>query len=211
MPVFKSGYEKAPSWCEMEFFFIYRLAARTAMSFFTRAKKEKIFVCEGKCQIHTGTLKRPAKSGEAVDIREHSGSKIELAARKPAIVIRIGGRWGEEAGHFGFFQIENNEQPKNEGDPVEYPHRTVFDNHYHDCDQYWIVYRGKAIAVSEGKLYTISAGDCLVTGQGHHHDLPEVIDPISGIYFETTLLGSKRTGHLWDHKNGRANPANGKT
>jgi mannose-6-phosphate isomerase-like protein (cupin superfamily) len=46
----------------------------------------------------------------------------------------------------------------------------------------------------------------VITGAGDHHDLPEISTPIRAVYFETTLVGEKRTGHLWEHTHGKATP-----
>ena len=62
---------------------------------------------------------------------------------------------------------------------------------------------GQARAVSEGKTYEMKPGDCLATGMGHHHDMPLVHEPVQGVYFETTLEGQKRRGHLWDQFSAR--------
>jgi mannose-6-phosphate isomerase-like protein (cupin superfamily) len=93
---------------------------------------------------------------------------------------------------------------------VDYPKTTHFDSHYHDCDEYWILFQGRGIAVSEGKMYEVREGDCVATGMGHHHDLPRVIEPMKAVYFETTLEGQKRRGHLWNHTHGPAEPKRGR-
>jgi mannose-6-phosphate isomerase-like protein (cupin superfamily) len=62
------------------------------------------------------------------------------------------------------------------------------------------------VVVSEGKAYEVAPGDCLATGMGHHHDFPRVHEPVKGVYFETTLEGLKRRGHLWNHTHGPAQP-----
>jgi mannose-6-phosphate isomerase-like protein (cupin superfamily) len=49
-------------------------------------------------------------------------------------------------------------------------------------------------------------GDCLAIGMGHHHDFPLVTLPVRAVYFETTLEGEKRRGHLWEHTHGPAVP-----
>jgi hypothetical protein len=41
---------------------------------------------------------------------------------------------------------------------------------------------------------------------GHHHDFPQVREPVWAVYFETTLRGAKRRGHLWEHTHGPARP-----
>jgi mannose-6-phosphate isomerase-like protein (cupin superfamily) len=89
---------------------------------------------------------------------------------------------------------------------VSYRKETNFDSHYHDCDEYWIFFKGRGVAVSEGKHYEVAAGDCVATGMGHHHDFPLVYEPLEAVFFETTLEGQKRRGHLWEHTHGLAQP-----
>lgn len=74
------------------------------------------------------------------------------------------------------------------------------------CDEYWIVLEGTGVAVSEGKHYAVGPGDCLATGMGHHHDFPTASAPVHAVYFETTLGGERRRGHLWNHTHGPAQP-----
>jgi mannose-6-phosphate isomerase-like protein (cupin superfamily) len=93
---------------------------------------------------------------------------------------------------------------RDKGDPVDYPKTNGMDSHYHDCDEYWIIYKGKGQAVSEGKLYEVGPGDCIATGRGHHHDFPIDHEPVRAVYLETDLEGKKRKGHLWEYKHGPA-------
>jgi len=41
---------------------------------------------------------------------------------------------------------------------------------------------------------------------GHHHDFPLVATPVRAVFFETTLGGARRRGHLWNHTHGPAHP-----
>jgi len=116
------------------------------------------------------------------------------------------GRWGDETGGAGIFTVSKADNPSDRGDPIDYPKETNFDNHYHDCDEYWILFEGRGVAVSEGKRYEVGPGDCIVTGMGHHHDFPQVFEPVKAVYFETTIEGKKRRGHLWNHTHGPAEP-----
>jgi mannose-6-phosphate isomerase-like protein (cupin superfamily) len=63
---------------------------------------------------------------------------------------------------------------------------------------------------SEGKRYEVRPGDCVATGMGHHHDFAEVLEPVQGVYLETTLEGQQRRGHLWEHTHGPAHPHPGR-
>ena len=60
--------------------------------------------------------------------------------------------------------------------------------------------------MSEGVTYDVGPGDCIATGMGFHHDFPRVREPVKAVYFETTMEGQKRRGHLWNHTHGTAEP-----
>src|SRR5690606_21474727 len=123
-----------------------------------------------------------------------------------ATLVRMCGRWGDMTGGSGIFGVTNSNNPSDGGDPVDYPKATNFDRHFHDCDEYWVILKGSGIAVSEGKSYKVGPGDCVATGMGHHHDFPQAFEPIKAVFFETTLRGQKRLGHLWEHTHGPAEP-----
>lgn len=206
MPVFKSGRGLAPAWCEMEYFEIVKLSKGTSYSFERIGKKEKLFVGKGRCRIVFAGQIMTANEGDVFELNTSREEFQVLEAFADTTLIHLAGRWGEETGGYGVFTLDNSDHPQNLGDVVDYPRTTNFDNHYHDCDEYWIIFAGKGLAVSEGQLYEIGAGDCLATGMGHHHDFPRVLETIRGVYFETTLEGQKRLGHLWNYTHGPAQP-----
>jgi mannose-6-phosphate isomerase-like protein (cupin superfamily) len=147
-----------------------------------------------------------AESGSQFDLAQPAGGFALTAGAEPVTTIRMCGRWGDETGGSGLFSVEERDHPTDGGDPVAYPKSTSFDSHFHDCDEYWIFFDGSGVAVSEGRTYKVKAGDCVATGMGHHHDFPQVSQPVRGVYFETTLEGAKRRGHLWEHTHGPAEP-----
>lgn len=71
-----------------------------------------------------------------------------------------------------------------------------FDNHFHDCDEYWLIYKGRAVVVSEGKEYEVGPGDVVYTKAGDHHDVIEVSEDLEAFYLEDRLVGAGRVGHL---------------
>ncbi len=206
MPVFKSGRGLAPAWCEMQYFEIVKLSHGTSHSFERIGKKEKLFVGEGRCRLVVAGQTMTANEGDVFELNTSREEIQVLETFADTTLIHLAGRWGEETGGCGVFTLDNSNHPQNLGDVVDYPRTTNFDNHYHDCDEYWIIFAGKGLAVSEGQFYEIGAGDCLATGMGHHHDFPRVFETIRGVYFETTLEGQKRLGHLWNHTHGPAQP-----
>ncbi len=83
-----------------------------------------------------------------------------------------------------------------------------FDCHFHDADEYWIVYSGKARVLSEGVEYVIGPGDVLCTRMGDEHDILEIIEsPLRTFWFEDELKGQCRPGHLHLRENAPAPPA----
>jgi mannose-6-phosphate isomerase-like protein (cupin superfamily) len=208
MPVFKSGKGLAPAWCELEYFDIVTLNPGQTHRFERMGPKEKLIVGAGKCRISSDGQTREIEKGANIDLQAPNGVFNVLEVMEPTTLIRMSGRWGEECGGSGLFPVWNSTDGStdNWGGPVTYPKTTKFDNHYHDCDEYWIVYQGRGTAMSEGKSYKVGPGDCIVTGMGHHHDFPLVDEPVLAVFFETTMQGRKRGGHLWEHKNGPAEP-----
>lgn len=71
-----------------------------------------------------------------------------------------------------------------------------FDRHFHDCNEYWLITRGKAKVFSEGQPYYVRAGDILCTRAGDEHDILEIYEPLEGFYFEDATPPGGRTGHL---------------
>ncbi|MDP6380251.1 MAG: hypothetical protein QF662_02800 [Phycisphaerae bacterium] len=206
MPAFKSGKGLAPDWCELECFDIVELPKGASHTFERVGRVEKIIVGKGSCRI--------AFAGQAVDVEE--GANLDLCtpdglfeiieALSDCTLIRMAGRWGAETGGSGIFTADNADERGDGGDPVAYPKTTNFDNHFHDCDEYWIIFEGRGVVVSEGRTFDVGPGDCVATGMGHHHDFPIVHEPVKAVFFETTMEGQGRPAHLWEHTHGPAEP-----
>ncbi len=211
MPVFKSGKGLAPEWCEMEYFDIVDLSAGEGYIFDRIGHKEKIIVGKGMCTVRCNNEEFEARQGTNLDIGDDGGNFEVSCVTEDTTLIRMCGRWKDEVGGSGLFWVVNMEDPKDGGDLVEYPKVTGFDSHYHDCDEYWIIYEGSGVAVSEDKSYSVKKGDCIATGMGFHHDLPQVFEPLKAVFFETTMEGKKRLGHLWNHTHGPALPRRERT
>ena len=71
-----------------------------------------------------------------------------------------------------------------------------FDCHYHDCHEYWLIYKGKAKVVTEGKAFYIKSGDIVCTRAGDEHDMIEIYKDIEAFYFEDATPEGGRIGHL---------------
>jgi len=72
-----------------------------------------------------------------------------------------------------------------------------FDDHFHDADEYWLIFEGRALVRSEGVEYEVGPGDVVCTKMGDNHDVVRVLEaPLKGFYIEDELRGRKRPGHL---------------
>ena len=209
MPLLRDGMTTAPAWCELKDFAIVSLAAGEGCEFPRSAAKERLIVASGSCRITFGGEEVAANAGDKYELPDAEAHFAITATEEPTTVVRLCGTWGAETGGWGLFSVEESDAPE-WGDPTAYPKRTRIDNHYHDCDEYWIVLAGQGTAVSEGQRYAMSPGDCLATGMGHHHDFPLVTEPVRAVFFETTLEGERRRGHLWNHAHGPAQPQPGR-
>lgn len=141
-----------------------------------------------------------------LDLPEGADEYSLTPVRAGAQAVLLMGNWGDELGGCGLFTARNEEKPQDRGDPVDYEKRTSIDSHYHDCDEYWIGLEGWGEAVVGGSRIRFGAGECVPIRTGHRHDLPNAPEGIRALFFETTLTGKKRVGHLWEHTHGPAAP-----
>jgi mannose-6-phosphate isomerase-like protein (cupin superfamily) len=71
-----------------------------------------------------------------------------------------------------------------------------FDCHYHDCHEYWLVFRGKAKVMTEGQIAYVKPGDIVCTRAGDEHDILEVYEELEAFWFEDATPPGGREGHL---------------
>lgn len=206
MPVFRGGPGQVPAWCELHAFDIVRLVPGQTHRYDRLAPKEKLLVGRGACTVRIGTEEREGREQDQFDLPTPDGAFVIVEVLEPATLIRLCGAWGDDLGGAGLFGVRRSDAPHDRGDRVAYPKETDFDAHYHDCDEYWVLFEGRGTAVSEGKHHEVGPGDCVATGMGHHHDFPLVVEPVRAVFFETTMEGRKRRGHLWEHTHGPAEP-----
>jgi mannose-6-phosphate isomerase-like protein (cupin superfamily) len=206
MPRFRGEPGSPPPWCEVESFELIRLLPHESRHIDLLSRKELLFAVTGTCSVMLGGELRDLPNGGHLELGPAERGYDLLQTLEQSTIVRICGRWEGEIGASGVFDLKNDSAHRNDGDPTPYPRSTTFDNHYHDCNEYWIITEGRCVAVSENRMYVLAAGDCLATGMGHHHDIPVVIEPIRGVYFEGCPGGERRSGHLWAHRDGPAFP-----
>ena len=206
MPIVRSESERMPAWCQMRHYDIVRLEPGQHREYQRSGVMEKLIVGQGSGTLRVGDDAVAVEAGANIDIGLGDAPFAVLSVEQPMVLVRMCGEWGNECGGSGLFRGEHSDAPQDKGDAVDYEKCTNFDSHYHDCDEYWILYEGRATVVTEGRLYDVEVGDCVATGMGFHHDMARVYEPVRAVFFETTLEGQKRRGHLWDHTHGMAQP-----
>jgi quercetin dioxygenase-like cupin family protein len=72
----------------------------------------------------------------------------------------------------------------------------ITEDHFHDCDEWVFMVKGKCLMISEGKNYILEKGDVLVTRMGDTHELVKIFEDTAYFWCETALRGKKRKGHL---------------
>lgn len=204
MTVFRSE-DTPPAWCELRQFEIIPLARDEAVSRTPSARTERLIGTLGTVQLRRGRRSLLIKEGQFVDIDPADGEWTAEGHADAAQFVRLCGAWGEELAGCGIFRVRPGSGPER-GDAVFYPKNTTIDRHYHDCDEYWIVLEGTGQVVVDDRHSRVAPGDCLAIGMGHPHDFPWVVDDVKAVFFETTLQGRKRTGHLWTRTHGPAQP-----
>jgi hypothetical protein len=71
------------------------------------------------------------------------------------------------------------------------------DRHHHDCDEYWLVFRGHARVMSEGVEYLVGPGDIVCTQAGQEHDVLAVAEDLEAFFWEDALPSGGQRGHLY--------------
>jgi mannose-6-phosphate isomerase-like protein (cupin superfamily) len=68
--------------------------------------------------------------------------------------------------------------------------------HFHDCNEFWIIIQGKAIAICENFTHELGPGDMLITKAGDEHSLA-VIEGMVAVYFHGVMPPDGRLGYLY--------------
>jgi mannose-6-phosphate isomerase-like protein (cupin superfamily) len=71
-----------------------------------------------------------------------------------------------------------------------------FDRHYHDCDEYWLFFKGTGVVLVGDEMHPVEAGDIVCTRAGVEHDVLGVVDTLQAFWFESATPAGGRIGHL---------------
>ena len=209
MTIFRTE-QSAPAWCELEKFEIFSLVTGERVQRAPATRTERLIGTAGTTQFRQSDRSLLLKEAQFVDIDVSAGPWTMTGTTDPAGFVRLCGHWGADIAGCGVFRVRPTSEPETKGDPVTYRKNTAIDRHYHDCDEYWVILDGTGEVVVDDRHANVVPGDCLCIGMGHHHDFPFTDNEVKAVFFETTLEGRKRTGHLWTHTHGAAEPIPGR-
>ena len=196
MTVFRSG-EAPPHWCELTAFYIHDLGIDETVACSPETGRERLLVTNGTCQIQVRRW-LPSAQGSAVPgcSRGYSLRGRRKVRRRPGgsadrpLEERAGRLWRVPRPKQS--RLDQQGRP---GLPIRNRPRstrtTTIATSTGSCS------KAPAKPSSARSHFPMRRGDCLAIGMGHHHDFPNAAEPIKAVYFETTLEGEKRVGHLW--------------
>ena len=71
-----------------------------------------------------------------------------------------------------------------------------FDRHFHDCDEYWLLFQGRARVIVGASTYEVGPGDIVCTPTGTVHDIMGAYETLEGFWFEGATPEGGQIGHL---------------
>lgn len=205
--VYNYRYQDMPAWCDLRKYVRIDMTSEEVKVIREREyQKTAVFCISGTITIEDGGETVKLALGQTHELRSPEARITVLPyyfVEKASFMLMCG-NW--KSASFNMFRAEIFEHPRNAGTPCDYYRNCSFDNHYHDFDEYWILYEGHGVAYTEDKPYEVGPGDCVVTGMGWHHDFPIAHDRVAAVTVETQGEGLNRPDHLWEQVHGKAVP-----
>lgn len=141
--------------------------------------RERLVVLHGEVTVESELGRFTLKRRDFVEVPQ-TGMKVTNAGNSSAELARIAGRWK---------QVIRNEICLFRPDrPCDY--------HYHDSDEYWMVFRGHFTLNYDDKEYELRPGLMLAAGMGFEHGSVAPEEHFEAVVMATQLEGEKRDGHL---------------
>jgi mannose-6-phosphate isomerase-like protein (cupin superfamily) len=141
--------------------------------------RERLVVLDGEvsveCELGRFTLKRR----DFVEVPQR-GATVTNVGTSTAELARVAGHWS---------RIIRNEICLFRPDrPCDY--------HYHDGDEYWMVFRGHFTLNYDGQEYALRPGLMLAAGMGYEHGSVNPEEHFEAVVMAMQLEGQGRDGHL---------------
>jgi mannose-6-phosphate isomerase-like protein (cupin superfamily) len=141
--------------------------------------RERVIVLHGEVSVESELGRFTLKRRDFVEIPQ-SGARVTNIGTSSAELARIAGHWT---------QVIRNEICLFRPDkPCDY--------HFHDGDEYWMVFRGHFTLNYDGKKYDMRPGLMMAAGMGFEHGSVNPEEHFEAVVMAMGLEGQKRDGHL---------------
>lgn len=151
--------------------------------------KDRIIVLSGEVQVTSEHGRFTLNRRDYYDIPA-SGAKLVNSGESMAELARIQGHWEHTVRQeICMFDADN-----------------PCDIHYHDGDEYWMVFRGHFNIDYNGLKVPTRSGELLVFGKGYEHGIEELDEAMQAVVMAMPLEDRKRDGHLNREVHGDPSP-----
>jgi mannose-6-phosphate isomerase-like protein (cupin superfamily) len=141
--------------------------------------KDRIIVLSGEVQVTSEHGRFTLNRRDYYDIPA-GGAKLVNAGESMAELARIQGHWDHTVRQeICMFDAAN-----------------PCDVHYHDGDEFWIVFRGHFNIDYAGLKVPTRPGELLAFGKGYEHGIEELDEAMQAVVMAMPLEDRKRDGHL---------------
>lgn len=145
--------------------------------------QDRITVVSGQVQVETEDGRVTLNKRDYFDIPP-TGATVTNSGQSMVELVRIMGHWDHT--------VRNEICMFRPGNPCDY--------HYHDGDEYWLVFRGNFTLDYNGMRIPVGPGDLLAAGKGIPHGALQPEQVMNAIVMAMPLEDAKRDGHL-NHQN----------
>lgn len=151
--------------------------------------KDRIVVISGVVQIETATGRHTLNKRDYFDVPA-TGATLTNVGTSMAEIGRVMGHWDHSVrSEICMFQPDN-----------------PCDTHYHDGDEYWVIFRGHFTLDYNGRKIKVGPGTLLAAGKGYEHGAEEMAEVMNGLVIAMPLEDAKRDGHLNRERQGAPTP-----
>lgn len=151
--------------------------------------KDRIVVISGEVQVVSELGRVTLHKRDYFDVPA-SGATITNTGESMAEIGRVMGHWSHSIrSEICMFQP---------GNPC--------DVHYHDGDEYWVIFRGHFTLDYHGRKIKVGPGTLLAAGKGYEHGALDVEEVMNGLVIAMPLEDAQRDGHLNRERHGDPTP-----
>jgi quercetin dioxygenase-like cupin family protein len=145
--------------------------------------KDRITVVSGQVEVQSEHGRFTLHKRDYYDVPA-SGATVTNSGQSMAELVRVKGHWDHT--------VRNEICMFRPGNPCDY--------HYHDGDEYWVIFRGHFTLDYNGMRIPVGPGDLLAAGKGIPHGALNPEEAMNAVVMAMPLEDAERDGHL-NHKN----------